>query len=152
MKITPAKAVLKTPLYFIQGISMEPFLSEGMIVEIDYDLTAQCGDVVVFYRGNDLIGHRVVHIKEQPSVTYEIKGDALGYSDGWLARSSIIGVATRLTIAGKTYSLNAPSVRFIHRLIVRYTYRKTRGYSMFIRLLATAYRVVLWMNASSSDH
>ena len=86
---------------------MRPFIHDGDIIEIQklsLD-TLKRGDVV-FCRLQDgrLVVHRVIKTENDQLL---IRGDALPYADGYIPRTSVIGVVNSLMRTGKHYSLHS---------------------------------------------
>lgn len=84
--------------YFVgkgQGMSMEPMINEGdnLYVEKTRLKDIKIGDIVVFYRNKNFIGHRVLKIKENYIFA---KGDNSLFFDKPLKSDEILGKIVKI--------------------------------------------------------
>lgn len=136
-----------------QGKSMEPFVNEGdkLFVEKVKLADLKIGDIIVFYRNKDLIGHRVIKKKNGQIMT---KGDNCPYLDRPLINNEILGKVVKIegkygkiNLATKLfrflslyflfYSLSTYYFPFIIRKILM---KSLRGRKILTRILASDYK------------
>lgn len=92
----------------ICGNSMKPLLHNGSRVLIEHcSSSVNIEDIIVYYRNNGLIAHRVIRIKtDEQKRLYLTKGDsALRFDDPLVSEKEIVGVVRGIVKESKTIHL-----------------------------------------------
>lgn len=78
------------------GFSMTPFIGDGAVIKlVSLPARLRTGDVVAFLHPSSgkLTVHRIVQVSR---AGYLIKGDNVSQPDGWVQRSSMLGLVVRV--------------------------------------------------------
>jgi len=106
--------------FHIRGWSMWPKLGEGDVVVVDPTEEACPGDIVLSYRGDECVAHRLVSRRNGQIVT---RGDAVECSDPPMPESSLMGKVVRIERASGSRRVRA----LCKRIYVRFLTRLKRG-------------------------
>jgi signal peptidase I len=90
------------------GYSMFPVERTGDMVLVRKGIkNIQVGSIICFWRGLELIGHRVIEIQIYPNMMFKTKGDNNKYTDGWIQLNSVVGKEILIIPLGVFITKNA---------------------------------------------
>jgi signal peptidase I len=103
----------------VRGTSMEPTLSPGAVIEVDFSRSSlQPGDLLVFRQAEFIVVHRLVHARRGGML--RTQGDGCPDPDPPVARESVLGRVTAFERSpGVRLSLDGASARRHARRIAR---------------------------------
>jgi signal peptidase I len=92
----------------VVGYSMFPVERTGDMVLVRKGIkNIQVGSIICFWRGLELIGHRVIEIQIYPNMMFKTKGDNNKYTDGWIQLNSVVGKEILIIPLGVFITKNA---------------------------------------------
>ncbi|MCB9103879.1 MAG: S24/S26 family peptidase [Anaerolineales bacterium] len=103
----------------VHGHSMQPLLRPGDRLTVACGVTTfRRGDLVVFYRQQQLVVHRAVRLNRSTTgLTLVTKGDNALRCDAPLTINQVVGRVSGLSRGGQTVSIDRPGWRGVNHII-----------------------------------
>lgn len=125
----------------VQGTSMLPWVRPGdtVIIRKIRPSEVQCGDIVLFQRGERLFVHRIVSLVSANETSFVAKGDANPQLDGALEPQEILGRVEGIFRRGRRIKFHSRQKRVLALLIAQIS-RHSRLWFALVRVHGIAVR------------
>ena len=106
----------------IQGWSMAPLIKPGHRLLINFKpKNYKLGDIVIFFKKDKVIAHRIIKTKKNKNLLFLLKGDNTSSLDGWFTSGEILGRVEKIIYPNYKIDLTKKKGKILNHLLVAYS-------------------------------